>query len=291
MTEYVATIGMFDGVHRGHQFVIRQVIRTAHERGMESMVITFDHSLRRDALLTSLTEKLALIREAGIDRIEVLEFTDELKQQTARQFMETTLRDKLNVKILMTGYDNRFGYHRAEGFDDYVRYGQQLGISVLQLPPEGQVSSTLIRQCLTSGKVADAAQYLGYPYTIEGQVAHGQHIGTRLGFPTANLIPSEQKQLIPAIGSYAVTIKIAGEDKVRNGMMNIGYRPTFNGQETTMEVHIFQLHADLYGKKIQVSLIERLRDELRFDNEESLRQQLQQDAAHAEHLLNKNILR
>ncbi len=287
MRGYVATIGMFDGVHQGHQFVLRQVMQAARDRGLQSMVITFDHSVRREALLTPLAEKLALIRKSGIDRVEVLAFTDDLKRQTARQFMETTLRDQLGVRVLLTGYDNRFGYHRAEGFDDYVRYGHELGMEVVQLPAAGRVSSTLVRQSLTSGQVAAAARYLGYRYTLEGRVAHGHHIGTALGFPTANLQPVHPQQLIPAPGVYAVTVRLAGEDRERQGMMNIGSRPTFDGGQTTMEVHIFHLHADLYGQPLQVSFVERLRDERRFDDADALRRQLEHDARQAEQLFHK----
>ncbi|MDE6647045.1 MAG: riboflavin biosynthesis protein RibF, partial [Prevotella sp.] len=204
MAGYVATIGMFDGVHRGHQFVLQHVIQTARERGLQPMVITFDHSTRRDQLLTTLDEKLTLIQQTGIERIEVLPFTAELKQLTAHQFMQQVLKERLNVKILLTGYDNRFGHNREEGFNDYVRYGHELDIEVLQLPAKGQVSSSLIRQLLLKGQVAEAAEALGHPYKLKGHVEHGEHVGTRLGFPTANIVPDSAAQLTPAPGVYAV---------------------------------------------------------------------------------------
>ena len=127
---YVATIGMFDGVHLGHQFVLHHVVETAREQGLQSMAITFDQTMPRDQVLTSLSAKRLLLSKTGIDRIEVLQFTDELRQMTAREFMQQVLRDQLDVKILLTGYDNRFGHNREEGFVDYVRYGQELGIEV-----------------------------------------------------------------------------------------------------------------------------------------------------------------
>ena len=211
MVGFVATIGMFDGVHLGHQFVLQQTIDLARESGLQPLCITFDHSPRQEQVLTPLDEKVRLIRQMGIDRVEVLSFTAELKSLTARQFMEQVLRNQMNVRVLLTGYDNRFGRNREEGFDDYVRYGRELGIEVVSLPPapsegrEGVVSSSYIRQLLSDGQVAEAADCLGHPYSISGHVAHGEHIGTELGFPTANLVPSES-QLIPAPGAYAVKV-------------------------------------------------------------------------------------
>jgi riboflavin kinase/FMN adenylyltransferase len=284
---YVATIGMFDGVHRGHQFVLRQVIETAHERGLKSMAITFDHTLRREQLLTTLDEKLSLISKTGIQRTEVLQFSDSLKQMTAYEFMKHVLCEQLGVKVLLTGYDNRFGHNREEGFDDYVRYGQQLDIEVLQLPAEGDVSSSLVRNLLNEGRVDEATQALGHPYQLTGHVEHGEHIGTQLGFPTANLVPYESLQLVPATGAYAVQVMLDNDTQLYTGMMNIGKRPTFEGHRTTLEVHVLRLDKDLYGQRLTVHFIQRLRDEQRFDNVEALKQQLQRDAQQVEDLFNK----
>lgn len=281
MAGYVATIGMFDGVHRGHQFVLQCVIQTARERGLQPMVITFDHSARREQLLTTLDEKLTLIRQTGIERIEVLPFTAKLKQLTAHQFMQQVLKEQLNAQVLLTGYDNRFGHNREEGFNDYVRYGHELGIEVLQLPAEGQVSSSLIRQLLLKGQVAEAAEALGHPYKLKGRVEHGEHVGTRLGFPTANIVPDSAAQLIPAPGVYAVTC-----DALK-GIMNIGTRPTFGPHSQTLEVHLLHYDGNLYGQQLSVAFIQRLRDEQRFDSMEALQRQLQRDAQQAEALLTR----
>jgi riboflavin kinase/FMN adenylyltransferase len=288
---YVATIGMFDGVHLGHQFVLHHVVETAREQGLQSMAITFDQTMPRDQVLTSLSAKRLLLSKTGIDRIEVLQFTDELRQMTAREFMQQVLKEQLNVKILLTGYDNRFGHNREEGFDDYVRYGQELGIEVKSLPPapsKGRgrtISSSFIRQLLTEGHVGKASEGLGYPYTILGRVEHGEHVGTQLGFPTANLVPVDEKQLIPAAGAYAVKVRMENSVEWKHGMMNIGMRPTFNGHKRTLEVHIFRLNEDLYGQQLLVSFVERLREEQRFENVEALINQLQQDAVLAEQIL------
>ncbi len=280
---YVATIGMFDGVHRGHQFVLQHVVDEARQRGLQSMAITFDKS--GPQTLTPLDQKRLLLTKTGIDRIEVLTFNDALKQMTAREFMQQELRDRLGVKVLLTGYDNRFGHNRTEGFDDYVRYGQELGIEVLQLPQEGEISSSIIRQLVAEGAISKANQLLGNPYTILGSVEHGEHIGTKLGYPTANLVLVDDCQLIPATGVYAVKIRMENSVEWKHGMMNIGMRPTFDGQSQTLEVNVFRLKENLYGQQLQVAFFERLRGEQRFDNIEALKAQLQQDAIEAERIL------
>ena len=280
---YVATIGMFDGVHCGHQFVLQHVVDEARQRGLQSMAITFDKSGLQT--LTPLDQKRLLLTKTGIDRIEVLTFNDALKQMTAREFMQQELRDRLGVKVLLTGYDNRFGHNRTEGFDDYVRYGQELGIEVLQLPQECEISSSIIRQLVAEGAISKANQLLGNPYTILGSVEHGEHIGTKLGYPTANLVLVDDCQLIPATGVYAVKIRMENSVEWKHGMMNIGMRPTFDGQSQTLEVNVFRLKENLYGQQLQVAFYERLRGEQRFDNIEALKAQLQQDAIEAERIL------
>ena len=280
---YVATIGMFDGVHCGHQFVLQHVVDEARQRGLQSMAITFDKS--GPQTLTPLDQKRLLLTKTGIDRIEVLTFNDALKQMTAREFMQQELRDRLGVKVLLTGYDNRFGHNRTEGFDDYVRYGQELGIEVLQLPQEGEISSSIIRQLVAEGAISKANQLLGNPYTILGSVEHGEHIGTKLGYPTANLVLVDDCQLIPATGVYAVKIRMENSVEWKHGMMNIGMRPTFDGQSQTLEVNVFRLKENLYGQQLQVAFYERLRGEQRFDSIEALKAQLQQDAIEAERIL------
>lgn len=284
---YVATIGMFDGVHRGHQFVLQHVTGEARQRDLQSMAITFDKS--GPQMLTSLDQKRLLLTKTGIDRIEVLTFNDALRQMTAREFMEHELRDRLNVKVLLTGYDNRFGHNRAEGFDDYVRYGRELGIEVLQLPQEGEISSSIIRQLITDGDISKADELLGHPYTITGRVEHGEHIGTRLGFPTANIVVDDQCQLIPAPGVYAVRVRLDDSMEQKHAMMNIGTRPTFDGHQTTLEVHVLRLHENLYGRQLTISFVERLRDERRFDTIEELKAQLQNDVKQTEERLNQTI--
>lgn len=277
MEGYVATIGMFDGVHRGHQFVLHQVVQAARERGLHSLAITFDHSLRREQVLTSLDEKLALIKGTGINRVEVLSFTDALRQMTAYDFMRQVLLQQLGVKVLLTGYDNRFGRNREDGFEDYVRYGLDMGIEVLQLPAEGEVSSSLVRKLLAEGHVAEAAELLGRPYQLIGHVGHGEHIGTQLGYPTANIMPDEPLQLIPKAGVYAVKVLLPSSVHPHKGMMNIGTRPTFGQHPQTLEVHVFDYEGDLYGEQLRLIFSSRLRGERRFESAEALVAQLKKD--------------
>ena len=280
---YVATIGMFDGVHRGHQFVLQHVVDEARRRGLQSMVITFDKS--GSQTLTPLDQKRLLLTKTGIERIEALIFNDDLRQLTARQFMERVLCHQYGVKVLLIGYDNRFGHNRVEGFDDYVRYGKELGIDVVHLPAVGEISSSLIRQQISAGEVAKARELLGHPYVLIGHVTYGEHIGTQLGFPTANIMPDSPCQLIPASGVYAVKARLQNSVEWKHGMMNIGMRPTFNGHQQTLEVHLFRLHEDLYGQQLEVAFVERLRGEQRFDNIDAMKEQLQQDALASENIL------
>ena len=286
----VATIGFFDGVHRGHQHLLRQVLEVAHQRHMASLVVTFfqqprhvvTHETDRFFLLTTTNEKLHLLQQAGIDHCEVMEFTPELALMTAHDFMQL-LHDKYGVSALVIGYDHRFGHNRSEGFDDYVRYGKQLGIEVLQATQFPAVSSTKIRELLLEGDLEAANQILGYRYMLEGQVVNGFHIGHTMGFPTANLQVAPEK-LIPADGVYAVMVELDGEQ--HQGMLNIGTRPTLaNSDERSIEVHIFDFHDNIYDKELRLSLVKRTRGEVRFASKEQLILQLQQDDAEIKTIL------
>ena len=286
----VATIGFFDGVHRGHQHLLRQVLEVAHQRHMASLVVTFfqqprhvvTHETDRFFLLTTTNEKLHLLQQAGIDHCEVMEFTPELALMTAHDFMQL-LHDKYGVSALVIGYDHRFGHNRSEGFDDYMRYGKQLGIEVLQATQFPAVSSTKIRELLLEGGLEAANQILGYRYMLEGQVVNGFHIGHTMGFPTANLQVAPEK-LIPADGVYAVMVELDGEQ--HQGMLNIGTRPTLaNSDERSIEVHIFDFHDNIYDKELRLSLVKRTRGEVKFASKEQLILQLQQDAAEIKTIL------
>lgn len=293
-----ATIGFFDGVHRGHQYLVAQVTEAARRAGLLSMAITFDrhprqtlHSEYVPQLLTTLDEKLSMLSKTGVDTAVVLPFDSEMARMTARDFMLRVLRERLNVRELVIGYDNRFGCGRTDGFEDYVRYGKTMGIEVARadaLTVGGRgVSSSAIRRLLQEGDVEAAALLLGYNYAIEGTVVSGCHEGSRLGFPTANIDARTVPQLVPANGVYAVRVSVEGEEKQYNGMTNIGRRPTFAGTDATIETNIFDFHQDLYGSRIAISMIQRLRCEQRFDTPEQLAKQLAEDKKRVEQIVGK----
>lgn len=288
MPELVATIGFFDGVHRGHRFLIDRVIEEAQRSGMSSAVITFDRHPRevlqtdyQPDLLSTLDEKLLLLSKTHVDNTVVLHFDASLAALTAHDFMRDVLQGELKVRKLIIGYDNRFGHKRSEGFDDYVRYGKELGIEVIRadafLPDDVRVSSSVIRTCLREGRVEDANRLLGYDYTIESRIVSGYQNGRKMGFPTANLDVTRCQQLLPASGVYAVLVRLKDSVGWKRGMMNIGHRPTFNGTTTSMEVNLFNFSGDLYGQELLVSFISKIRDERKFDSIDALAEQLQHD--------------
>ena len=299
--ECAATIGVFDGVHAGHQRLLGMMKIDAEVAGLKTMAITFDRNPRQlfDAdykpqLIITQNEKEILFKYGlSIDYLVVLPFTMEMAQLSARDFMQQVLKDKLNVKVLRLGYDNRFGRGRTEGFDDYERYGREMGMEVIKSAPyqlEGYsepVSSSLIRRLIAEdGNVKEASRLLGRPFELWGTVKPGEHIGSTLGFPTANLEPEDPDKLIPAPGVYAVEA-ILGYGFVRPAMMNIGTRPTFGGQKQTLEVNIFDFDGDLYDHEIAVYFADRLREERRFDSPEALKAQLEEDKKRALEIVNK----
>ena len=239
-------------------------------------------------------EKMALLSQTGIDQVVVLRFDEAMAALSAHDFMFDILCKQLGVKVLLAGYDNHFGHRGSdsqEGFADYVKYGEEMGISVVQGAPfvadDVRVSSSKVRGFLHEGNVEQAAQCLGHPYELTGKVVSGEHIGTSMGYPTANLQPTDANKLIPAPGVYAVKVRMEESLEVRHGMMNIGCRPTFNGDHQTLETHIFHFSHDIYGKEMTVWFISRLREETRFSSQEALKVQLEADAHQAETILRK----
>lgn len=288
MPPCVATIGFFDGVHKGHRFLINHVIQEATDAGLQSTVITFDRHPREvlqsdyiPQMLNWLDKKMSLLGNTGVDNAVLLHFDKDMASLSSYDFMKKVLRDQLNVKKLVIGYDNRFGHNRDEGFEDYVRYGKELGIEVIRnqafVLNGVNVSSSVIRSFLKDGEVEMAEACLGYYYTIAGKVVHGYKQGRKMGFPTANLDMSCSHQLIPAPGVYAVKVHIVGDDKCRYGMMNIGRRPTFGGDNITIEINIFDFATEIYGKILHVSFVHRIREERKFNNALELADQLKED--------------
>lgn len=296
----VATIGFFDGVHRGHQFLIRHLVETARQDGLASTVITFDEHPRKvlqsdyqPEMLSTLDSKLLLLSKTEVDNAVVLHFDKAMASLSAREFMQQVLHDHLNVKKLFIGYDHRFGHNREETFDDYVQYGKELGIEVIRneaFQIEGiNISSSVIRSFLKEGEVEMANRCLGYPYTLIGKVINGYHEGRKLGFPTANLDISHIKQLIPAPGVYAVKVRVEHTMMWKHGMMNVGTRPTFNGKQLTLETHIFNFEGDIYNQQLLVCFVKRIRGERKFNSPDELAAQLKEDEQVVLDLFEKDI--
>ncbi len=297
----VATIGFFDGVHRGHRFLIRQLTRYAVGHDLASLLVTFRTHPRQvmqaayqPQLLTTYDEKCGQLATTGADYCLTLDFTTALAALSARRFMAEILKEKLSVKVLVIGYDHRFGHDRSEGFAEYVEYGRELGMEVVRADAfamsEVNVSSSMVRACLAEGEVGIAARCLTRPYEITGRVVHGFHVGHELGFPTANIQVEDSQKLIPKNGVYAVWVKgkIGGEEHVWGGMLNIGLRPTMeNGENRTIEVHLLDFAGDLYGCRLTLSFVRRLRDERKFWNKGELVHQLREDEAMVRMILNK----
>ena len=242
-------------------------------------------------LLTIQQEKEELLATTGADFVAFLPFTRELALLSAHDFMQKVLKDQLQVKVLVIGYDHRFGHNRDEGFEDYVRYGKELGIEVVQAKElEGgkHVSSSTIRKALAQGDVVFAQDYLGYPYFLEGEVVEAFHIGRKIGFPTANIRVSNDK-MIPQNGVYAVSVRLEDGTEAY-GMLNIGSRPTLdNGSHVSIEVHIFHFHENIYGKHLRISFLKYIRKEQKFDSLEELQAQLERDREECEKLRMKNV--
>ena len=269
----VATIGFFDGVHCGHQYVLSMLRELAEERGLESMVVSFsNHPMlyfnpqSEIRLLSTVEEKLEKIASMGIDNTLLLDFDSNLSRLTAKEFL-TLLGKRYGVELLLIGYDHRFGSDKQNSFNDYVEYGKELGIEIVKLvsftTDNITVSSSQIREQLTQSHVEQAAQMLGYNYTLRGTVIAGNQIGRTLGFPTAN-IKVDSFKLLPANGVYAVQVIVKGE--LYKGILNIGQRPTLPNSSHSMEVHILDFEGDVYGDEITISFIKKLRDERKFDS-------------------------
>lgn len=285
---WIATVGFFDGVHAGHRFLIEELKREAKVRKLKSVVFTFAqhprktlHSDFQPQLITTLNEKLFQLESTGIDACVVLDFTEEMSKLSAFEFLRNLLNEQYHVMALLVGHDHRFGHNRAEGFPEYQIYGNKIGMDVIQATKFStnefsHISSSEIRHALTIGDVQKAKHLLSYSYSFSGQVIDGFKVGSKIGFPTANIKCENEEKLIPAIGVYAVEI----EWKTLNykGMMNIGLRPTLeNGNNISLEVNIFDFNENIYNETIKVSFIEKIRNEIKFNNIEGLIEQLKID--------------
>ncbi len=289
----ILTLGNFDGVHLGHREIIKRVVSKAREWKTRSMVFTFKpHPLkivapeRKLYLITTEEEKAELLLDLGIDLLYFARFTEDFARTHPEEFIQETIVERIGPRLLIVGYDYGFGRGRMGGIELLKEAGRKAGFEVEVVPPfmiEGEVvSSSLIRESILRGDVKRASRLLGRYYAIRGKVVKGAGRGKTIGFPTANIIP--YKELLPARGVYATYVSLEG--KTYRGVTNVGYCPTFNSGTTTMvEAYIMDLQRDIYGLELEVSFVERLRDERAFETPTHLADQIKRDIERAQEVL------
>lgn len=297
-TPITLTLGTFDGVHRGHRKIIDRTAGIARESGTRSVLMTFDPHPREvigrqgapTYLLTTIDERIRLLQNTGIDICLVLPFTRDLSVLDAERFFDEYLVRRLQSSHIVVGVDHAFGRGRSGTVEKLEELGASRGVGVTvvgELLIDGvKVSSTSIRNAVLEGKPKRAASFLGRPYTLSGIVTRGEGVGSVIGFPTANIEIETNSKLLPKNGVYLVFVKYDGE--VRSGIMNVGVRPTVSKQmHISVEVHIFNTSGDLYGRHMHIALLDRLRDEMRFENRDQLAAQIRNDIAVAKEIFEK----
>ncbi|QZE13388.1 bifunctional riboflavin kinase/FAD synthetase [Halosquirtibacter laminarini] len=283
------TVGTFDGVHLGHQYLISHLVQEARTRGLCSVVFTFDpypqEVFSKDpshiSILSSQNEKIRKIESLGVDYLVFFPFSRDFASLTAEMFIENILVEKLSLRFLLLGYDHKFGKDQVSEVAVLERYGDQYGFQLSRLGQKRvsdyNLSSSLIRKKIESGDLLHMKELLGEYYAVSGSVVYGKQIGRQIKFPTANIAVDDPRKLIPKVGVYAILIHYNGI--VYKGMLNIGIRPTLNEQKPTcsIEAHIFDFNQDIYGKNLQIDFVQRVRDEIRFDSLDDLVLQLNRD--------------
>ncbi len=284
--ETYVTIGTFDGVHIGHQKIVKDLVKQASENNKKSALLTFfPHPrmvLQKDAsieLINTINERIDLLEKTGLDYLIIHPFSKEFSRLSAMDFVRDILVNQLRVSKLIIGYDHHFGKNREGNIEQLTEYSHMFNFDVQEIPAQDidsvSVSSTKIRKALKEGSLKTANNYLGYNFTIKGTVVDGKKIGNKIGFPTANIEVKEDYKLIPKSGVYVVQSTI--DNNIIYGMMNIGNRPTVNGNHQTIEVNYFDFDNDLYGKSIEIELLYFLREEEKFESLDILTSQLKQD--------------
>lgn len=282
----IVTVGTFDGVHLGHQKIIKQLVDEARRKDLAATLLTFDPHPRKVvqpdtpmALIQTIEERAEALKALGLDYVVVHPFTRAFAQLSAEEYVKELLVNTLHVAHIVVGHNHRFGKSRGADYADLERFGQQYNFEVTQISAKEiddvSVSSTKIRKALLDGDITTAHRFLGRPFRLIGKVVAGQQKGRTIGFPTANLIPIHPDKIIPKKGAYAAYVSIDGTKHL--GMMNIGTNPTVCGQNTNIEIHLINWTGDLYHQTLSVSLIDRLRDEKKFDSLQDLKKQLEKD--------------
>lgn len=283
----VVSTGTFDGVHLGHKTILNELLSISQQKDLQSVVVTFHPHPRivlgKDAqkllLLTSLDEKISILEELGVDNVIVIPFDKEFASMPYENYVKDFLVGKLGAKHVVLGFNHHFGDKRTGNHETLMSLGKHYGYDVIEVSPQGVdeiiISSTRIRQLLIESNLDLANKLLGYHYIVSGTVIHGHHLGAKLGFPTANLSIKESFKLLPAVGVYAVTVKV--DNRNYKGMCSIGHNPTFGQRALSVEANIFDFNEDIYGQEISVGFVSFLRQERKFNNVEALVRQLNID--------------
>ena len=289
------TIGTFDGVHIGHQKVIKKLIKSAKKNNATAVLLTFfPHPrmvLQKDLdikLINTIEERTELLENLGLDILVIHQFSIKFAKLSALDFVRSILVNTLNISRLVIGYDHHFGKNREGNFEQLQEYGHTYNFKVKKISQKEisdiTVSSTKIRKAIEKGEIVKANSYLGYNFMLTGIVVEGKNLGEKIGFPTANLHIEETYKLIPKTGAYVVKSTIDAKEVY--GMMNIGFRPTVNGKNQTIEVHFFNFDSRIYDEKIQIEVLKFLREEQKFDSVEALKKQLAKDKKASENYIN-----
>ena len=282
----IVTIGTFDGVHLGHQKILTRLLNSTLNNEFETLVLTFSqhprsvlHAESNVKLLNSNSEKITLLEQKGIDNLIIQNFDTSFSNQTGEEFVKNILVDQLDIQKIIIGYDHKFGKNRSSDIHDLIYFGKKYHFDVEQISAQEidaiAVSSTKIRKAILDGNIDLANQYLGYNFHFSGKVIAGKQLGRTIGFPTANLSLEKNQKILPKKGVYIVVG--FWDDKYVNGIMNIGDKPTFNENKTTVEVHFINLDEDLYGKEITISILKFVREEIKFDGVANLKNQIEKD--------------
>lgn len=294
----VVTVGTFDGVHVGHQKILQKLILRAKEHDLKAVVLTlFPHPrmvLNKDSdlkLLLTIEERKNQLKKLGIDEVVIMPFTKTFSHLSPLEYVENILLNELNTKYIIIGYDHRFGKNRSANISDLKQFGEQFSFEVEEISAleveSVAVSSTKIRKALANGDIGTANTYLGYPYFLTGKVIKGRGLGRTIDFPTANISIDESYKLIPKNGVYVV--KAAINNREVSGMMNIGTKPTVDGTQQSIEAHWFGVSDNLYDIVIKIELLERLRDEHKFESLDALKNQLKTDQKNALHYIKQHV--
>jgi riboflavin kinase/FMN adenylyltransferase len=294
----VITIGSFDGVHLGHQTILKQLVDTAKNIGGSSIVITFfphpkiflgTHPTTPIKLLNTIEEKAVLLEKYGIDHLVLVPFNAEFAAMEAENYISDFLVRRFNPNTIIIGHDHRFGKERTGDFELMKKCSSKYGFDVIEIPEyilsDIAISSTSIREKINQGDLPEANSLLGYEYSLTGIITKGNQIGRTIGFPTANLSVLDNLKLIPCDGVYAVNVSLCGNENLK-GMMNIGIRPTLDGKERSIEIHLFDFNKEIYNEALTVRIIQKIRDEKKFANLIELQDQLNSDQTTCLQILN-----